>query len=110
MDVDLGTVIAPSGAIVIVDAGCLRMWCHDRAPVLPDGILSDEATALVNTAVDLEIVGADALQAGRLLGRQWPPRFVFDVPRQRVDAIGTELAAIAKLHALDAKICLLYTS
>jgi hypothetical protein len=83
---ELGVVTVPSGRLLIVDPGYLNLWCEDRPPKMPEGILSTpDATALANEEVDLEIVGADAEAVGRELDRQWNRRFLFDIPRPQVD-------------------------
>jgi hypothetical protein len=51
-DIDLG-VVAPSGVLVVVDAGYLDLWQHDRPPHLQRGTLwSDDATAAADSAVE----------------------------------------------------------
>jgi hypothetical protein len=78
----LGSVTAPSGTLLIVDAGYLGLWCHDRPPLIPEGALGDaELEARANGSVDLRIEGPDAIAAGRAFHRQWNPGWLFDIPR-----------------------------
>jgi hypothetical protein len=78
----LGTATAPSGTLLIVDAGYLGLWCHDRPPLIPEGALGDpELEAKANGSVDLRIEGPDAIAAGRAFHRQWNPGWLFDIPR-----------------------------
>lgn len=105
MKVELGTVSVPSGKLLLIDPGYLRLWCHDRPPVLPDGFLSGaEATARANTSVDLRIVGRDAEAVGRAFDRQWHPLFLFDVPREAVEKIAKSVADVARPRDLDARV------
>ena len=107
MSVDLGTVVAPGGALFIVDPGYLRMWSHDRPPALPQGVLSDpDARARAGSAVDLEIVGRDAEAVGRELDMQWHPRWVFDFPRDDIEALALRVAEIGSAQGLDARLVL----
>jgi hypothetical protein len=62
MVIELGVVTAPTGRILLVDPGYLNLWCDDRRPVMPEGVLSSpEATSLANEAVDLEREFLEAL-------------------------------------------------
>jgi hypothetical protein len=102
---ELGVVTVPSGRLLIVDPGYLNLWCEDRAPTMPEGILSTpEARALENEAVDLEILGADAEAVGRELDRQWNRRFLFDIPRPLVDDAVRRVGEIARTRRLDARV------
>jgi hypothetical protein len=102
---ELGTVMAPSGALLIVDPRFLDLWCHDRLPVMPEGVLSSpEATASANNAVDLEIIGTDAIEVGRALDRSWHPRFLFDMPREAVADARARVAELARARNLDARL------
>ena len=105
MELDLGVVTAPSGALFIVDPGYLNLWCEDRLPLMPDDVLSTpEATASANDSVDLEIVGAGAEALGRELDLQWNPRFLFDIPRSGLDGITQRVELAARKGNLDARV------
>ncbi|HTR54754.1 MAG TPA: hypothetical protein VMJ10_28885 [Kofleriaceae bacterium] len=104
----LGTVIAPSGSILIVDPGFLGMWSHDRPPVMPEGILSEKGTAAANRSVDAAIVGADSDKAGQQLGQQWNPRFICDVPRELANQFADQVKQIARAQQLDARLEILH--
>lgn len=104
MSVELGTVIAPSGSLLIIDAGLLGMWSHDRPPLLPEGIAPDDVTAKANQCVDTTIVGADADQVGRQLDRQWNPRFVYDITREQATELGVRVRQLASTQRLDARV------
>lgn len=104
---ELGTVIAPSGSLLIVDPGFLGMWSHDRSPVMPDGILSPKGTAAANKSVDAAIIGADAERVGRQLDRQWNPRFVYDIPREFAKELAAQVKQVAKSERLDARLDIL---
>jgi hypothetical protein len=90
---------------LVVDPGYLSLWCEDRPPRMPEGVLSTaEATASANDAVDLEIVGADAEAVGRALDRQWNPRFLFDIPRSGVHEATARVDELARAQGLDASV------
>ncbi len=72
---------------MIMDAGLLNLWSHDGAPLMPEGVLSDEAaTASANASEDFRIEGPDAEAAGRAFDRQWHPLFLYDIPGAGVAA------------------------
>lgn len=100
----LGEVSAPSGTLVVLDGGLLDHWCHDRPPVLPQGALSsEEAMATANTAVDLQIDGADAWRAGHEYDRGCHPLFLYDIPRRAVSEMQDHFAEFAKERGFDAR-------
>ncbi|MDB4952861.1 MAG: hypothetical protein JWO36_430 [Myxococcales bacterium] len=80
------------------------MWSHDRAPIMTAGILSETGTIAANKSVDAAILGGDAEQVGRQLGRQWNPRFVYDIPRAHAKELSKRVKQIAKSHSLDARL------
>ncbi len=102
--IELGTVIAPSGAILIMDAGLLGLWSHDRVPVVPASEVPSEDLERLNSAVDGAIVGSDAVEVGRALDRQWDPRFVYDIPRDLAAKVGEDVRAAATARKLDARL------
>jgi len=91
--VTLGEVELPSGTMVIIDPGLGRFWRHDGDPRSPR-----RADPL---QLDLEIVGPDAVEAGRRYDRQFDPRFLYDV-RDPDDAIA-HFAAFCRDAGLDAR-------
>lgn len=101
----LGTVTAPSGNVLIVDMGMLNLWCHDREPVMPEGMLSDEAaTASANAARDFKIEGPDAEAAGRAFERQWHPRFVYDIPEAGFAEVQESFDNLVRARGLRAQL------
>ncbi|MEV4516590.1 hypothetical protein AB0K00_47530 [Dactylosporangium sp. NPDC049525] len=72
--VELGEITCPSGELVLMDGGYLRLWSGDRPP-------EQEGEADVPPGVDYEIVGPDADAAARSFDRQWG-RTVYDIPRR----------------------------
>jgi hypothetical protein len=106
--VRIGEITAPSGTVLIMDTGYLYLWDHDRPPVYPEGHgASPEVVAIANSAVELRIDGADAEAAGKLLNRQWHPRYLFDIPRDSVPAFEGLLGKVTKEHKLDARLTIL---
>ncbi len=98
----LGFVTCPSGVLIVIDTGYLEIWSHDRPPMMPDGALdTEEATARANTFVDLRVVGADAEQAGRMLGMSWHPLFIYDQPPDN-PKLEKKLTDLVGKHGLDA--------
>ncbi|MCE5292373.1 MAG: DUF2185 domain-containing protein [Nocardiaceae bacterium] len=59
----LGTVTFPSGEVLLIDFGLLRLWSADRSPLLHEDQAPPETIARANRAVDLEVVGPDAAEA-----------------------------------------------
>lgn len=100
----LGEVTAPSGAVFVVDMGLLDMWCHDRPPVLPPGLLDAAGTESANAGADFRIDGPDAEKCGRHWDRQWHPRFHFDIPRHGLDTVRKSFDEFVKEHGYDAKL------
>jgi hypothetical protein len=98
----LGTVTAPSGALLLVDMGMLELWCHDRKPVMPPGLLDAEGTANANAGCDFRIDGPDAEKCGRDWDRQWHPRYVYDIPRHGIDHIRKTFAEFVAEQEYDA--------
>jgi hypothetical protein len=94
----LGEVTAPSGVLLIIDTGYLNLWCHDRPPVLPEGVLSNaQATARANTFVDVRVDGPDAVEAGKAFDRSWNPLYVFDASPESVGPGGKLTQAFAEI-------------
>jgi hypothetical protein len=84
----LGEVTVPSGTLLIVDAGYLGLWCHDRPPHIPRGALGDaELEHKANDSVDLRIEGPDAIAAGTSFHRQWHPGYLYDIPRDALPSL-----------------------
>ena len=101
----LGEVRFPSGQVMVVDTGLLNLWCHDRPPQMPDGVLSSEDdTRRANAARDFRIDGADAARAARLLEWQPQARWVYDVPADGVAELERSFAALVADHHLDARL------
>lgn len=70
--VKLGEITVPSGELLILDPGLARFWRHDGEPSSP----RESDVELF----DLQVVGPDALEAGKEYDRQYDPRYMFDVP------------------------------
>jgi hypothetical protein len=67
----LGEVETPTGVLLVIDPGLGRFWRGDGDPRSPRASDPEQ--------VDLRIVGADAIAAGKAFDRQYDPRFLFDV-------------------------------
>jgi len=68
----LGEINTPSGVLLVLDPGLGRFWRHGAQPCSPRRADGDET--------DIEIVGPDAVAAGRAYDRQFDPRYLFDIP------------------------------
>jgi hypothetical protein len=100
----LGTVVAPSGTLLVIDAGYLGFWCHDREPRVPQGAFrDDDAEARANASVDVALDGPGAEAVGRALGRQWHPRYLFDIPRDAIAALEDDLKRQARALGVEAR-------
>lgn len=77
----LGTATFPSGDLLLIDFGLLRMWCGDREPALSEGLASPESVARAAESQDFEITGPDAAEvAARLDLAVVKGRYAFDLP------------------------------
>ena len=77
----LGSASFPSGDLLLIDFGLLRMWCGDREPALPDGVASPGTVAWAARSQDFEITGPDAAEvAARLDLAVVKGRYAFDLP------------------------------
>jgi hypothetical protein len=101
---ELGEVTAPSGTVLVIDTGLLNLWCHDRPPLMPEGALPDDVVATANSSIDLRIDGKDAERAGRAFGRNWHPRFLYDVPAKALAEVGAGFDACVRQHGLEARL------
>lgn len=90
----LGEVSVPSGTLLIVDPGLGRFWQHDAEPRSPRR--SDPPL------YDLEIIGPDALAAGRAYDRQFDPRYLFDITNPQ--ASQRHFAEFVTAHNLRAEL------
>lgn len=103
--IQLGTVRTPSGVLATMDCTLVRLWCHDRTPALPDGILDSwEATELVNHAVDLRLTGRDAEACGLGYGRSAHPLYIYDIPPTHLGEAMARLGAFADEHGFRVSI------
>lgn len=84
--IQLGTVRAPSGILVVIDAGYAGLWCHRETDFEDDSawLLGEKDREIARTSVDLHVVGTDAAEAGRRFDRQWHPLWLYDIPRDAV--------------------------
>ncbi len=100
--VKLGSVVAPSGALIVLDTGYLGLWSHDREPLLPDIGGDEDLARRANRSIDLGIDGPDAHRAGKLFDRQWHPRFLFDIPRDHLSEFERTFSEHARQNGLEA--------
>jgi hypothetical protein len=100
----LGKVTAPSGVLILIDFGLMDLWTHDKPPLVPAGVLSEEALAAANNGVDFGIEGIDALLAGKKFDKQPHPLFLYDIPRHTVDEIKEGFASLIKKENLNARL------
>ncbi len=90
---------------MIVDAGALGLWSHDREPFVPPGFLSsEEETAEANRSVDLQLIGRDGAAVGKILDRSWNPNYHFDMPPAAVAELERQVAAVARERSLEARL------
>jgi hypothetical protein len=87
----IGEASFPSGIALLVDFGTLHLWQHTRPPVWPEAADDPAGDGLV----DLQLQGPHAEHAGRELGRQWHPHFLYDFDRDEMGEIQQAMAQLA---------------
>ncbi|MEV6237381.1 DUF2185 domain-containing protein [Lentzea sp. NPDC051838] len=76
----LGAASFPSGDLLLIDFGLLRIWSGDRPPLLEEGTAPDHVVERANAAADFEIVGPQAVEAAAALDLAVVKgRYAFDV-------------------------------
>src|SRR5262249_51193330 len=95
--VQLGEVEVPSGIMLVIDPGLGRFWRHDDEPSSPRRGDPQQ--------FDLEILGPDAVAAGRAYDRQFDPRYLFDIPD--VQSSRRQFTEFVRGKKLDARLELL---
>ncbi|GGM69959.1 hypothetical protein GCM10011609_02130 [Lentzea pudingi] len=86
----LGTASFPSGELLLIDFGLLRIWSGDRPPLLEEGDAPDHVVERANAAADVEIVGPQAAEAVRALDlASMSGWYAFDVD---LDGLGSAVA------------------
>ena len=78
---------------MVLDPGLARYWRHDGEPRSPRAEEPEEH--------DLQIVGPDAVAAGRAYDRQFDPRYLYDVAD--VDRARERFSTFAGEHGFDAR-------
>lgn len=94
--VELGEITCPSGELVLMDGGYLRLWSGDRPP-------EQDRDEGIPPGADFEIVGADAEAAARSFDRQWG-RTVYDIPQHSAAEFAEAFAAHCREHGHDARL------
>jgi hypothetical protein len=100
----LGEVTIPSGTAIVIDAGLLKFWCHDRPPLMQEGTASDTVVEAANGGADFRIEGPDAERAARAFDRQWHPGYLFDIPKHGLEQIAQSFADCVREHGLNARV------
>ncbi|WP_285747207.1 DUF2185 domain-containing protein [Lentzea sp. NBRC 105346] len=94
----LGSASFPSGDLLLIDFGLLRLWSGDQPPLLPEELAPPVVVAKANAAADFEIVGPQAAEAAaRLSLAAVKGRYVFDVPQDGDPVV--EAVALTGLEA-----------
>lgn len=83
--VRLGTVRAPSGILVVIDAGYAGLWCRTTKDFEDDSDwpVSDKDCRPIKNSVDIRVIGANAAEAGKTFDRQWHPLWLYDISARR---------------------------
>ena len=104
----LGTVSCPSGDLVVLDFGLLRLWSGDDPPHVEEGVMPADIAARANASADFEIVGPDAQAvAAQLDLAAVKGRFAFDLAadgeliRERVAAVCSSTGLDARVESID---------
>lgn len=96
----IGTILAPSGSLLLVDMGMLRFWSHDAIP----GDAGSDPDIPSRLGCDYAIEGPDAEEAGRRFNRGANPRFLHDVPPDAEEAIQQSFSRCVSEHSLEAQL------
>jgi hypothetical protein len=101
---NLGTVMCPSGVLVIVDLGYMFLWSGEASPQpYFDGTEDGETRARMLTAWDYVIAGRDAERVAKIadiIGF----RFLYDWPDDSIKGPIAKVREIAADHGLDASV------
>lgn len=89
--VKLGSLICPSGRLLILDLGLSGWWKHQDDPSSLDPAPGS----------DLHVVGRDAQKAGQAFDLQTHPRYFLDIPDPR--GLAKEFAAFCKSRGFQAR-------
>lgn len=72
---------APSGDLVLIDFGLLRLWSGDATPFLDPALVPEDVADAANSSEDVEVVGSDADAAAELVDLATVKgRYGFDLP------------------------------
>lgn len=104
----LGEVTIPSGIVMLVDFGLMDLWTHTRPPLIPAGILSDEALKSANEGADFFIDGPQAVELGRHFGRQPHPLYIYDIPRHAVQDLKESFQRVLDEEGFEAELIELF--
>jgi len=96
----LGTLLAPSGSLLLVDMGMLRYWSHNNIP----GDAGDDRDVPCRLGLDFALEGPDAEQAGQRFDRCANPLQIHDVPVGSEPAIEESFRRCVAEHGLDARL------
>lgn len=104
--VPIGSIRAPSGIVVVLDAGYAGLWCHTAEDFSDDSGWPFDADLCqaMKASPDVRIIGPDAAEAGRLLARQWHPLWLYDFPKHLISSVEQELRGLTTKHALQASL------
>lgn len=94
----------PTGDLVVVDFGLLRLWSGDEPPVLDADDVGPDVAARANASVDYEIVGPDAPRVAAAIDlAAVKGRFGFDLPADD-GFVAQRVADVCRAEGLDAQV------
>ena len=101
--IELGTVVLPSGMLVVGGLAQLALWSGESEPQPPELFDDPDLVAELATARDLRVVGPDAEAAARALARE-SQTYLYDIPypeevERRFRALVTDRGLDAALAA-----------
>lgn len=100
----LGTVSCPSGDILLLDFGLLRLWSGDAVPILDADSVPPGVAERANSFADFEVVGVNARAvADRLDLAAVKGRYAFDLPADGT-LIADRVNAVCEAHGWQASI------
>lgn len=108
MRIPLGDITCPSGELVVVDAGYLRMWSGDRSPATLDPAVvplndRERSKDAITRGVDFDVAGPDAEAAAGSFDRQ-AGLTLYDIPGDHAGSFRASFREHCRTEGFDAEL------